>query len=586
MCAQKSLNGMRVLVTRPAPKGQILCGQLRAHGGRPIYFPTIEIFPPNDLPLFEKQISELQQYDWIIFTSPQAVYQIKSLPSEPTKIAAIGAGTALALREAKLPVHLYPQEEFNSEALLDFSELQNVKDKKIAIIKGEGGRELLSETLTARGAMVTEINSYRRALPVVNVDEYLDLLRRNAVDVIICTSNDGLQNLKILLEASWSNLQKIPMLVISERMQTRATELGFEKILLAKNPSFEAILEVLEGMGMTNNTDRVENGSSQKHSSAATFSVVLSLLAVLGVIGSAVWMHMNFSKNSTQNSGEQTSVLQLQKNVDVMSKQVSQLSDDLKSQTEIVNAMRQTQSGYNRNEWRVLEAEFLVKTANSKLQLENNIQQAIVLLQYADQEIRDLNDANLLPLRKALADDIARLQTVPQLDVSGLYLKLSAVNDAIGKLTLPNKPIQDAQAPVVNSNLSWWKRGLQETWQALRQVVTVHYYDKTAPALVMPDQQDFLFQNIHADLEKAMWALMHQQPVIYRASLDQASTWIKQYFMSATAPVQSVLTSLAQLQAIDIYPAMPKISESLQAFQEYFVAHNMQDTNQPAAAKQ
>ena len=158
----------------------------------------------------------------------------------------MGAGTANVLRDAKLPIDVYPQDEWNSEGLLDLPEFQNIQGKKIAIIKGEGGREYLADELVNRGADVTPIIAYRRALPVCNVDKYLEMLHREAIDVIICTSAEGLQNLKILLNAAWSNLQKISILVISPAMQVRAKELGFEKIVLAKNASHDAVLGVIQ----------------------------------------------------------------------------------------------------------------------------------------------------------------------------------------------------------------------------------------------------------------------------------------------------------------------------------------------------
>lgn len=577
-----------MLVTRPKPKGEILCEKIRAQGGEAIYFPTIEIAPPNDTPDLERKLAELQQYDWAIFVSPQAVYRAPILPAN-LKIAAIGEGTAQALREKGFTIVACPQDAWNSEALLKLPEFQDVAHKKIAILKGENGRELLIKEFSARGAQVTPVDVYQRVLPKVNVDPYLDLLRNKTIDVIICTSNDGLQNLKILLNAAWSNLQNVPVLVISERMLTQAKDLGFKKIIKAQNPSYEAILDALaKGKSMTDETTPPigEKTQPRKHLPWNAIGIGFSTFAVIVMIVIFYLTNAAYLKNAANTAAAQSVVTNLQQETDSLKQQVSKLTDDLQNQSQVMNALRQTQSGYNRNEWRVLEAEFLVQIANDKLQFENNKTQAITLLQYADQQIRDLNDDRLLVIRKALANDIASLQAAPQVDISGLYLRLSAVNEEISKLTLPNKPAENAVTVQPNGNLPWWKRGLQETWQALRQIVTVHHYEKGAPALIMPEQQDFLFQNLHADMEKAMWALLHQQSDIYRASLDQAINWIGQYFMADSQPVKSVLTTLNELKAVDIRPTTPKIAESVQAFHAYFVEHNVQDTQQPAPAKQ
>lgn len=239
-----SLNNLRVMVTRPKPQGILLCEQIRLLGGQPVYFPTIEIVPHGNSNL----LSNLDQFNFLIFISPEAVYQsaklISKLP-ENVKFAAIGARTAKALEEMGLPAPIFPQEDWNSEGLLKLPEMQGVSGKKIAIIKGLGGRQWLEEELERRGAKVNLIIVYQRTLPQIEVKPYVDLFQRGFVDVIICTSNEGLQNLKILLNDAWSDLQKTPLLVISERMALWAQELGFKQILLSKNASQNAILEAL-----------------------------------------------------------------------------------------------------------------------------------------------------------------------------------------------------------------------------------------------------------------------------------------------------------------------------------------------------
>lgn len=237
MSSQKVLAGLTALVTRPPPRGLALCEWIVSQGGKAIYLPTIEIQPVTT------DIS-LDSFDFAIFVSPQAVYPILSLPSHVTVIA-IGKGTAEALKEARLPTPIYPQEEWNTEGLLALPALQQLVGKKIAIVKGVGGRELLAAELTQRGALVTLVEVYRRVLPKVDVTSYIAALQRHAIDMIICTSNEGMQNLQTLLSAAWEHLQKIPLIVISERMKIQATKLGFKKISVAKNASHNAILEAL-----------------------------------------------------------------------------------------------------------------------------------------------------------------------------------------------------------------------------------------------------------------------------------------------------------------------------------------------------
>ncbi len=248
-----SLKNLSILVIRPKPQGEILCEKIRALGGKATYFPTIEIALPQNIAEFITSISMLNQCDILVFISPQSVYasaaaihQIWPVFPNRVKVAAVGASTAQALREANLPVDFFPEKEWSSENLLELSELQIVKEKKIVIVRGEGGREVLSETLKKRGAEVINAFAYRRLLPQVETSEYIHLLREHKIDIIVGTSYEAIQNLKILIgEFNWPILCEVPLLVISERIATLAKALGFVKIFIAKNASDGAIIEEL-----------------------------------------------------------------------------------------------------------------------------------------------------------------------------------------------------------------------------------------------------------------------------------------------------------------------------------------------------
>ncbi len=248
-----NLNGLTVMVTRPKPQGEILCEQIRDKGGRAVYFPTIEIRPPQDITLFNQAILALDHYEWVIFISPQAVYQSaptikKHWPQFPegVKVAALGGGTAEALRQANLPVDLSPAEDWRSEGLLDEEAFKKLAYKKVALISGNRGRDFLAETLTVRGAELTNIVAYQRVMPNVDVSDYVRMLKAHEIDIILCTSGEILYNLKTLLEEAWEDLRHIPIVVISERMQMLAMQLEFENILLAKNASHPAMLAILK----------------------------------------------------------------------------------------------------------------------------------------------------------------------------------------------------------------------------------------------------------------------------------------------------------------------------------------------------
>lgn len=237
-------------------------------------------------------------------------------------------------------------------------------------------------------------------------------------------------------------------------------------------------------------------------------------------------------------------------------------------------AVQQQSRQAKKDDYLAAEAYYLVKLANDSLQYENNPLVAIRLLQSADQTMTKLgNDPNVYAVRKTLAADLATLQSVSAVDVTGVYVRLAAINDQISKLPLltqlaGNHAAQTATA-LQDEKLPWWHRGFQSLQQALRQIVIVRKTSPDVPPFITPEEQMFLYQNLYAEIEKAQWALLHRQQEIYRLSLQQAMSWIKQYTQQDAGVTQQVLMNLEQLQQINVQPTMPTVMESLQALQAY-----------------
>lgn len=244
------LTNYHILITRPGLKGAELGLLIEAHGGSATHFPTIAFLPSPDVEAFQEAMLHLNSQDWLIFVSPQAVRAMSGfmpITLGAAKFAAVGAGTAALLTQAGYSVAACPSKEWSAEGLLQLPEFQSVAKKKIAIIRGAGGREILEKVLTARGAHVLSVLAYQRVLPDVDVTPYLTLLQQNKINAIVCTSFEGVKNLKILFGSdAWPQLKIIPLVVVSERIKLLAQDLGFQTIWVARNASHEAILEILK----------------------------------------------------------------------------------------------------------------------------------------------------------------------------------------------------------------------------------------------------------------------------------------------------------------------------------------------------
>src|SRR5438045_770691 len=89
--------------------------------------------------------------------------------------------------------------------------------------------------------------------------------------------------------------------------------------------------------------------------------------------------------------------------------------------------------------------------------------------------------------------------------------------------------------------------------------------------LILPDEKIFLYQNLHAQLENAMWAVLQQNADIYQSSLKRASAWVQLYFAQDAAQTKIMLQNLEELQKINIQPTSINLAATLQLFDQYFI---------------
>jgi uroporphyrinogen-III synthase len=247
------LTGVGVLVTRPVDQAGRLAGLIEELGGMPVRFPTIEIRAPRDPAPALAIIDRLSQYTMAIFTSVNAVrYAVPLIrtrqgPPAYLIISVIGKASARQLELFGVSPQLVPSAGFSSEALLAMPRMQVVHGERIVIFRGEGGRELLGDTLKARGARVDVAEVYRRAMPETDPGELIQRWKQGEINIVIVTSNESLQNLfAIVGEVGQQWLCATPLVVVSERARRLAHVLGVgHPVLTAREASDEAIVETL-----------------------------------------------------------------------------------------------------------------------------------------------------------------------------------------------------------------------------------------------------------------------------------------------------------------------------------------------------
>lgn len=320
----------------------------------------------------------------------------------------------------------------------------------------------------------------------------------------------------------------------------------------------------------------VVNGS--KNRSGAVLGGVAILLA-LGLTGG---LYLHGHKNAVAQQAELAQLKQqlasaLSKIDQTSSKDAEQLAALDQTQQRLQGEMQGLQNRVldlndkRPNDWMLAESEYLVRMAGRKLWLEHDLVSAITLLGNADERIAALNDPSLMPIRKALAEDIAKLKGMPRIDREGLTLKLAALSDQIELLPLSTVSMPEAKAEpdqAVSANPDEWESNLKKNWVKFTEnFVTIRRRDGAVEALLSPQQEIFLRENLKTKLLQAQLSVYREQQALYEDSLDKAQRWLTQYFdtdNSATHYMQGEIDKLKGEQIQIDYPAQFKTQAMLE----------------------
>lgn len=247
-----ALEGKGIVVTRPRETAGGLAARIEAARGRAILFPAMEIDDLADPAPAQRIADHLEDYDLAVFVSPTAVQKglalVHARRDWPAKLAAaaVGAASRAELVRRGVAGAIAPDTGADSEALLALPELASVAGKRVVIFRGEGGRELLGDTLRARGASVDYAACYRRSPPREDPAALIGAWTGGGVQALTSSSSAGLGHLAALLEARGLArlMGETPLFVSHERISAAARRLGAREVLVC-GPGDEEMLDRL-----------------------------------------------------------------------------------------------------------------------------------------------------------------------------------------------------------------------------------------------------------------------------------------------------------------------------------------------------
>lgn len=223
---------------------------LRSRGAIPILIPTIEIIPPESFDSLDSAIAEISTFDWLIFTSANAVESFSDRwsrinsqnPNRAPQIAVIGPATAGAVRKIGLHVDLIAP-RYIAESLAE-SLVSEAQGKRFVIVRAAEARNVIPDALIRAGGKVTIAEAYRNHIPTESIPALRELFfsPKNYPDAILFTSASTVHNLATLLEAAGVSLPPgITLASIGPITSQALSEHGL-------TPSVEAAESTIQGL--------------------------------------------------------------------------------------------------------------------------------------------------------------------------------------------------------------------------------------------------------------------------------------------------------------------------------------------------
>jgi uroporphyrin-III C-methyltransferase len=221
----------------------------------------------------------------------------------------------------------------------------------------------------------------------------------------------------------------------------------------------------------------------------------------------------------------------------------------------------------DRDQWALSDVEQILLTASQQLQLGGNIKAAIIGLEAADQRLLRLGKPQFARLRQAIGNDLGKLRATPMIDREGVSYSLNALSDGVGQWPLSSAHTR-APAKDAKEKTHFGQSLLAE----FKNLIQIRRLEQNEPALLVPEQEYFLRQNLKLRLLSARLSLLSHDRSGYVADLRAAEKLLTRYFNTSDPGVSAALAALRKLGAINISPVMPELSASLAALQAFHQA--------------
>lgn len=239
--------------------------------------------------------------------------------------------------------------------------------------------------------------------------------------------------------------------------------------------------------------------------------------------------------------------------------QKQQAFNSLQEQVNKINNVVKTEP----NDWLLSEVDFLLNNALRKLVLDGDVDTAIALLQVASQSLEQVADADIVPIRKALHEDLKQLLAVNNIDQNAIMQRLSLLANNLDELEILNVNFGEDNVQLSDSMQDWKENVKKSALSFLNHFIRISPRSSNDKGLLAPNQDIYLRENIRLRLQIAILAVPRQQNELYKQSLEAVAAWVRSYFNTNTPAAQHFLQQVDNLMEQSIYVDLPTKLTSL-----------------------
>jgi len=279
-------------------------------------------------------------------------------------------------------------------------------------------------------------------------------------------------------------------------------------------------------------------------------------------------LEQKVSALGTTNASGDTEIDALEQQLNSRLRQLEVLPARLANIEATVSSLQGISTGA-RDAWLLAEAEYYMQIANAQLQLAGNPELASLALKLADERILQLADPGLTEVRRALSGELRALEVMDSPDTEGITLTLASLASMVDSLPLRHEVVQATDSTGLDPDLTGVDRAYASLKNALGGVVSVRRIDETMQPLIAPEAQYFLRANLALQLQAARLAVLRSEEAIFSQSLDDASSWLNEYYDTSNTAVQSTQQTIAEIRGSVFSVAVPDISRSLRALRQF-----------------